>query len=75
MIKSVYWFSCKVILCYCQIVMKLEIYRLIFEKYSNIIFHFNPSIRTRAVPCGRTDTAHLIVAFRNFSKAPKSGFQ
>ena len=24
---------------------------------------------------GRTDTAHLKVAFRNFSKAPKSGFQ
>jgi len=27
----------------------------IFEKYSNIKFHENPSSRSRVAPCGRTD--------------------
>jgi hypothetical protein len=35
--------------------MKLEFCRQIFEKYSNIEFHKNPSIGSRVVPCGRTD--------------------
>ena len=38
----------------CQILMKLEFSRHIFEKYSNIKFHENPS-SGRVVPCGRTD--------------------
>ena len=58
--------------------MKLEFSRQIFEKYSNIKFHENPSGGIRAVPCGRTDgqkdrrtdMTKLIVAFRNFAKAP-----
>jgi len=35
--------------------MKLEFYTQIFEKYSNIKFHENPSIGSRVVPCGQTD--------------------
>jgi len=35
--------------------MKLEFYRQIFEKYSNIKFDENPSSRSRAVTCGRTN--------------------
>jgi len=55
--------------------MKLEFSRQIFEKYSNIKFHGNPSSGSRVVPCGRTngqtDTTKLIIAFRNFANAPK----
>jgi len=39
----------------CQILMKLEFSRQIFEKYSNIKFHENPSSGSRVVQCGRTD--------------------
>jgi len=35
--------------------MKLEFSRQIFEKYSNIRFHENPSEGSRVIPCGRTD--------------------
>ena len=35
--------------------MKLEFSRQIFEKYSNIKFHENPSSGSRVVPYGRTD--------------------
>jgi len=35
--------------------MKLEFFRQIFEKYSNIKFHENPSSESRVVPCGQTD--------------------
>jgi hypothetical protein len=75
----------------CQILIKLEFSRQIFEKYSNIKFHENPSSRRRVVLCRRTmrereretdgltdgwtdrqtDMMKLIVAFRNFAKAPK----
>jgi hypothetical protein len=48
------------------------------EKYSNIKFSENPSSGSRVVPCGTTDgrTARRrdikpVVAFRNFSNAPK----
>jgi len=36
--------------------MKLEFYRQLFEKYSNIKFHENPSSGSPVVPCGQTDT-------------------
>jgi len=56
----------------CQILMKLEFSRQIFEKHSNIKFREHPSnggpsctMRTD----GRTDTRKPIVAFRNFVKA------
>jgi hypothetical protein len=55
--------------------MKLEFSRQIFEKSSNIKFHENPSSESRVVQClwtdGRTDITKLVVAFRNFVKAPK----
>ena len=60
--------------------MKLELSRHIFEKYSHIKFHENPSSGRRVVPCGRTGgqtdgqthMTKLIVTFRNFAKAPKT---
>jgi len=39
----------------CQILMKLEFYRQIIEKYSIIKFHENPSSGSPIVPLGRTD--------------------
>ena len=58
--------------------MKLEFSREIFEKYSNIKFYENPSSGSLVVPCGQTerqtyirsDITKLIVAVRNFAKAP-----
>ena len=38
----------------CQIFMKLECSRQVFEKYSNIKFHENPFSGSRVVSCGRT---------------------
>jgi len=59
-----------------HILMKLEFPRQIFEKYSNIKFHGNPSCSSRVVPCrrtdGRTGMTNLIVNFRNFSNSPKN---
>jgi hypothetical protein len=58
--------------------MKLTFSQQIFEKYSNIKFHENPSCGSRVVPCGkmdgRTDLMKLIVAFRNFANALKNDF-
>jgi hypothetical protein len=66
----------------CQILMKLEYFRHIFEKYSNTKLLENPSSESRVPPQGRTerqtgretesDRRKLIVAFRNFANAPKS---
>jgi len=56
--------------------VKLEFSRQIFEKYSNINFHENPSKGSRDVSCGRTDRqtdiTGLILAFRSFANAPKN---
>jgi hypothetical protein len=53
-----------------------SIFRHIFEKYSNIKFHENPSSGGRVAPCGlidgQTDTTKIIVAYRNFANAPKN---
>ena len=38
-----------------QILMNVEFSRQIFEKYSNMKFHENPSGGSRVVSCGRTD--------------------
>jgi hypothetical protein len=53
--------------------MKFEYARQIFEKYSNIKSHENPSSDSRVIPFGRTDrqTDKLTVAFRNFANSPK----
>ena len=56
--------------------MKLEYSQQIFEKYSNIKFHENPSSGSRVVQCGQTDgqenRTKLTVAFQNFTNAPKN---
>jgi len=56
--------------------MKTEFSPQCFDKYSYTKFHENPSIGSRDVPCGQTygrrDMTMLIVAFRDFSKAPKN---
>jgi len=47
-------------------------FQKILEKHSNVKCNKNQSSGSRAIPCGRTDrqtdTAKLIVAFRNFAK-------
>jgi len=51
--------------------MNFEFPRHIFEQYSNIKFHENPSSGRRVVHAGRrTDMTKLIDAFRNFANAP-----
>ena len=57
-IINVHTYRCGVsaILYPCQILMKFGFPRQIFDKYSNIKFHENPSIGSRVVPCGQTDT-------------------
>ena len=58
--------------CYfCQILMKLEFSRLIFEKYSNINFNENPSSGRHAVPCEQTNETPLLVALLYFANATK----
>jgi hypothetical protein len=77
-IKNVHWSSCEVIVTL-VIIMKLELSRQIFEKYSNIEFHANPSSWSRIVPRGRkareTDMANLIFAFRSISNAPQTAYK
>jgi hypothetical protein len=59
-----------------HILMKLEFFRYIFEKYSiNKVYENLSSSGSRVVSCGRMDRQgdmpKLMVAFRNFSKAHK----
>jgi hypothetical protein len=55
---------------FCHILITLESAREIFEKYTNIEFQENTSIRSRTVPCGRTGMTNQIVALCNFAIAP-----
>jgi secreted PhoX family phosphatase len=66
----------------CQILLRLEFCRQIFEKYSNTKLHENPSSGSRVVPRGRVyiqtdkqtdrhDEANVSV--RNFANASKNG--
>jgi hypothetical protein len=59
-----------------QVLMKLEFSRQVFEKYSTIKCHENPSSVSRFIPCERTDIqtdmTKLTVAFRNFANASKN---
>jgi hypothetical protein len=52
--------------------MKLEYSPQIFEKYSNTIFHENPSSGSRVFQMRKTDMTKPIVAFRNFANAPEN---
>jgi hypothetical protein len=56
-----------------------RIFRQIFEKYSNINSHENPSSESRVVSCGLGDGQtdrykEVIVAFRNFTAEPSSSY-
>jgi len=51
--------------------MKLEFSIQIFEKFTNVKCYENPFSRSRVAACGQTDMTKLIVALRNFVKAPK----
>ena len=50
--------------------------RQIFQKYSNIKFHENPSSGSRVVPYGQTDRPDeaKTAVFRNFANAPKNSY-
>ena len=52
--------------------MKLEIFRLIFEKCPNIKLDENPTSWNRAVTFGQSDLKKQIVAFRNSANAPEN---
>ena len=59
--------------CYsCRILMKLEFWRQILEKCSNIKCHENLSSGSQVVPCRQTDVMKVIVTFRNFANVPKN---
>ena len=68
----------------CHILMKLEFSRQILEKYTDIKFHkkirpvgaelFHVDRCTDRWTDGQTHMTKLIVAFRNFAKAPKKVF-
>jgi len=73
MIKNTQWSSCIVPLI---LVRFNEGSGQIFEKYSNTKFHENPYSRSGVVHAdgrtdGQTDMKKLIVAFHNFTNAPK----
>jgi len=75
MIKKLYWSSCKVPGYSRQILLKRELFRHIFEKYSSITFHEKPlpvgAELFRAD--GQTYMTRLIVAFRNLRTRLKKG--
>jgi hypothetical protein len=78
MIKNVYWPSCNCPHYSCQMLIKLEFSRQIFEKHPNIKFYENSSNGSRFFSMrkdgrtgGQTDSTKLIVAFRSFVNAPK----
>jgi hypothetical protein len=89
-IKCVFWFSLQLLSetylilrrterdmithVYCSISIKLEFSRQIFEKYTSIKFHENPSSGSRVVACGQIDKTELIAAFRNFRTRLKTAF-
>jgi len=56
-----------------------RIFSIFFLKYSNTIFHENPSSGSRVFPCrqtdGRAEMTKPIVAFRNFANAPKNRYK
>jgi len=55
----------------CNILIKLQNSRQIFEKYSSIKFHITPSSGSRVVLYGQDRYDEAIVDFRKFTNAPK----
>jgi hypothetical protein len=55
-----------------QILIKIQFSWCVFEKYSNIILHENPSSSSRVVLSVGTDITKLIAAYCNFANAPKN---
>jgi hypothetical protein len=55
----------------CRILIEREFSWQIFEKFSNIKCHQNPSNGSRIVPRGWTYVTKLIVTFRNVANMPK----
>jgi len=52
---------------------QIPIFSKDFRKHSNVKFHRFPSSGSRVIPCGQTDMAKLILAFRNLTNAPTKG--
>jgi len=52
--------------------MTIEIIQRIFEKLPNAKFYGDASNGSRVDPCGLTDMAKFVAAFRSFWKAPKN---
>ena len=69
-IKNICRSECKVIVIIIRFVMKFEVSRLIFEKYSKTKFNENPFSGIRVVPCGRT-WRHKTKASSRFSQCFK----
>jgi len=56
--------------------MKLEFFRHIFAKYSNIKFNYIRPVGSEVFHADRqTNMIKLVVAFRNFAKALKNEFE
>ena len=72
---NVHWSSCKAPVIMVKVLIKLQFSQQIFEKYSNIKSHENPSSGSRVVlggqTEGQTDMTNLIVALSNFANATK----
>jgi len=72
-ILHVHWSSCTVPLLLSEF-NETWIFSTVFEKYSDIKFHENPSSGSQLVPWGqtdrhrKTDMSKLLDAFRNFAK-------
>jgi len=55
----------------CQILMKLELFLQIFEKFQTLNFMKNRLVRAELLHAnGQTDMTKRIVVFRNFANAP-----
>jgi hypothetical protein len=51
--------------------MKLEVFRHVFDKSSNIKFRAGPSNESRFVPCGHADITKLVDSAQNFVNVSK----